>query len=310
MPKLDENNNDNNEEQFNENEQFDDNGNPIENDENQNDNQEEEVEEFSEEELARLMKTSDEKLKAMGITDDPKQWKSYQKYADKVKKEAKQKELYYQNIIAQNSAQFDALRNQIQQTTLPVEKKETLVKPVPPQMPEKPSDFNWADVPVADSPSRLYMDKVDEFNKKQNQYLRDLDTYTSTHLDTMTKATTEMQERAIKQQQLEAMKTDAISRFMKAGLTPVEAQQCWKEATENATNFYSPENVAQMFKLRKGVKSNNGKNNNQNRFDARKEKNDKFGTPPGIGKGNINYDNPEHYTKNSDHSDWYKIKGN
>jgi hypothetical protein len=307
MPKLDETNNDENNELNNE-QQFDEQDN-LDNNEEIQDNHEEEVEEFSEEELARLMKTSDEKLRAMGITDDPKQWKPYQKYADRVKKEAKQKEVYYQNIIAQNSTQFEALRNQIQQNTPPVEKKETLVKPVPPQMPEKPSDFNWADVPVADSPSRLYMDKVDDFNKKQSQYLHDLDTYTSTNLDIMSKTTTEMQERAIKQQQLEAMKTDAISRFMKAGLTPVEAQQCWKEATENATNFYTPENVAQMFKLRKGVKSN-GKNLNQERFNARKDKNDKFGTPPGLGRANIDYDKPEHYTKNSDHSDWYKIKGN
>jgi hypothetical protein len=303
MPNLDENKNDEQELE----QQFDEEGNLIENEENQEQHLEDnEPQEFTEEELTRLLATSDEKLRAMGI-DDPKNWKSYQKYAQKVQKEAKLNELKYQNMIAQNNAQFESLRAQMGQPKPTEQQEEKLVKPVPPQMPEKPKEFAWTDVALEGSPSQAYMDKLDEYNRKRDQYLQELSVYTDKHLTKITETTMEMQQRAVKQQQLEAMKTDAIGRFIKAGLTPAEAQQCWKEATENSANFYTPEAVAQMFKLSKGGKSS-ATNKNVQKFNDRRDKINKFGTVPGIGKGNIDYDSKEHYTKNSDHSDWYKTK--
>ena len=262
-----------------------------------------EPEELTEAQVEKLLKLSDDKLKKYGI-DDPKAWRSYQKLVGRKEKEWNQREQMYQQQLTQQMAQFGQLKAEIDTIKTPVQKEPELVKPAPPQMPQRPQGFNWADAGIDGSVSKDYLDQKDEYDRKQYEYITALDHYTTHTINRATTETKAILERDSKKSELEQTKAVAVAELMKSGLTFQQAQDCWNEAGKQ--EFYNPANIAELYKLRKGIKK---QDNRSQQFDKRNQRNNN-NLPPGIGGGGAGQSSSrnQYSHKVKDSTDWYKTK--
>lgn len=238
---------------------------------------------------------SDEELTDLGI-DDPKQWKSYQRQFTKAQMKLKE-------IEAENSR----LRQEVEQSQKkvePIKVPETppLVKPVMPKLPKKPDNFSWEDVNIPGTVSNHYMQEKEKYDADLYDYNIKKDEY---DFKFQQQVDNERQIRA-KQQENERIKIESINRIMATGMTLAEANDCWNEAIN--PQFYSPENIALLYKIKKGYKPNPKNDNKGQRFDNHKKKREQFGIPPGVGGGNTQPIQDGDYTKNTDRSSWYNTK--
>lgn len=262
--------------------------------------EEEEVpDELSDEDLTRLMNTSDAKLKSMGI-DDPKQWKNYQRFIAKQQKEWKAKEAQYQSELSRQGNEFEQIRGEIEKLrTPPAPPEPELVAPVPPMMPEMPEGFNLADASLEGSVSHKYwIDKM-KFDKLQHDYVVKLQDYNSKVLGKVQRESDEFRQRAIQQQNMNQMKADAIAKMMKArpDMTAQLAEECWHEATANAKNFWTPEAAADLFMSKKG-KPAPKRNVKSKGFDTFRNNRETY-LPPGVGGKDTYTPKPGDYSKSS-----------
>jgi len=268
---------------------------------------EDETKPLTEEQIEKLLQAPDEVLKKYGI-DDTKQWKSYQRALTKMKQEQKkweQEKAEYESKLQSSDSRFDEIQKEIQTIKNPEPKQEPLKAPIPPQMPTKPVDFDWADVSIPGTTSYNYMTSKTQFDMESYNYQVELANYNNKLLMNVTQELKSEKSARARQLELEGIKADALSKFMQSGLSAAEAQECWKEATANAKSFYSPENVAELYKITKGIKQTNPR---KKKFDKLKNKR-KFGIPPGIGGGESEVvSNPNEFSKSIDTSSLYETK--
>lgn len=256
---------------------------------------------MTDDQVQQLLKLPDAKLIEYGI-DDPKQWKSYQRALTKATLELKQLKSQMQPQV---NSDIELLKQQIAELKVPTQRQESLKAPVPPKMPQKPMNFNWANVSMEGTAEANYMQAKVDFDEKQYEYQIQMADYNSHLLQNVNKAFEEERQTRIKGQQMDAMKTDGIKRLMATGLNANEAREVWEAASDpnNMSQFYSPENIAKLYKINKGGNPIN--NDRSNKFDQRRNNRKNF-PPPGIGSGRNDNPRSNEFSKNSDHSDMYK----
>jgi hypothetical protein len=286
-------------------EELDDGGQPIVPDEQED--EPEVPETLTDEQVQYLMNLPDAKLLEYGI-DDPKQWKSYQRALTKANLELKQlKEAQVQPGVLQ---ELNALKAQIANLSQPpVQKSEPLKPPVAPQMPRKPANFDWSQVAVNGSPEQLYMDEKEQFDREQYQYQVDLSNYNMRVFSGVVQTFEEDKKLRDEERRNMAVRNDGIKRLVSAGLSVSEAQDAWDNATnpERLKDFYSPENIAKLYKIQNGTYKPNPNDRKTKNFIRNKNKKNTW-FPPGLGGGNGGGDrvNPNEFSKSSDHTNLYK----
>lgn len=278
---------------------LDENGLPIE---PLDDNVPELPETLTDDQVQQLLKLPDAKLIEYGI-DDPKQWKNYQRALTKANIELKQLRSQMQ---PQLNPEIEMLKKQIAELKTPVQRPEPVKAPIPPQMPQRPANFNWANIGIEGSAEMNYMQAKDAFDEKQYHYQMDLANYNATLLSSVSNTLNEERQTRAQEQQMSAIRTDGIGRLMKSGLNAIEAQEAWDMATnpQKMQSFYSPENIGALYKIQKGGTPINNKGN---RFDRNKRNRENF-LPPGVSGGRGESVHPNEFSKSTDHTNMYATK--
>jgi hypothetical protein len=295
------------EELENEDQLLDENGEPIVEDDTESEDSENEEVVLSDKELDKLLKTSNEKLKEMGI-DNPDAYKSMQKLLNKKQNEWKQKEAEYLNKLQSTipSDKITQLEKEIAELKTPPKKEEILKPPDPPKMPRRPVDFKWEDVGVSGTPSQIYMEQKDQFDLDTYEFIAKTNEYNNRKNEQLQRRLEDEQRARAQREQMESIKSQTLADLMKEGLSAAEAHKAFEELTTDPT-FVNAKVVVYGYRQKHGIKPNNKNKSKTKRFDDMRNKRN-FAAPPGLSGAGTGKVYPNEFSKGTDFSKMYETK--
>jgi hypothetical protein len=226
--------------------------------------------------------------------DNPKSYKHFQRIAEQRLQETQSER--------EQRIRLEEKVNYLEQQQKPVEKVEDFKPPVRPQKPVRPNDYDPTEaVTNLSSASAKYDRALQEYFENVADYQLAMSEFNTKSVESKIKRIDEFENQTKEQQRFNQNKAKALADFQRAGGTPQESQEAFELLS--SPESMKPEFLLGYFKYLKGVKSQNGINNVQNRIEKQN-----IPSPLNGGGGNDEQIDKTKFTKSKDYSYMYKLQ--